>query len=170
MRIMTIPDGQTWLRERGLPEERSELEMHGLSLAETYRIPSDCGRKTALARLITGVVRESSASTVVRITGYGIWSSSENPKLFEAVRRGWGERRPLRISPFHAFESGDSEQLECLLDLVLYFSWDALLVTCEPRTALWFSHDEMLDLHAGDPALHLEFKERFGHFALEMPK
>jgi hypothetical protein len=40
---------------------------------------------------------------------------------------------PLRISPFHVFDSTDSEQLECLLDIVLYFFWDALLLTCDPR-------------------------------------
>jgi hypothetical protein len=73
MKILTIPDGLTWLREHGLPEDRGALEIQGLPLSETYRLPADCGRKTALARLIAEVIKESSTSAVVRITGCGVW-------------------------------------------------------------------------------------------------
>jgi hypothetical protein len=64
--------------------------------------------------------------------------------LFDLVRASFGEFRQVHEAGGHLYESGDEEILECLLDCVLYFSWDAWLIDDVARSAVGMSHDEAL--------------------------
>jgi hypothetical protein len=85
------------------------------------------------------------------ITATGIWPSSENMALFDGYRRSFGENRPIHAAPAHVFDGSDLVQLECLLDLALYFYWDSLLFEGPEGVAVKTSHDEYISVRAKDP-------------------
>lgn len=114
----------------------------------TYVIPSDAGRKTALARTLSGVM-ESNAERLLWITQWGVFPSTENAALFDGYRRALGEDRPLSSLAAGHVLHGPGDELECLLDLVLYFFWDAS-VFCGRSIWLRLSHDEVFSIHARD--------------------
>jgi hypothetical protein len=81
-----------------------------------------------------------------------VWPSSENIGLFDGYRKSLGEHRSLYDAPFHLFTEADSAELECLLDLALYFFWDAILIDGPHTTAFRISHDEYIEVYAKDNA------------------
>lgn len=114
----------------------------------TYLIPSDTGKKTALARALSALVG-SSRGGLLWITEWGVFPSSENMALFLGFRRSLGEERSVYAAPGHLFVEADLERVECLLDLVLYFFWDASIFD---GSSIWLqlSHDEVFTLNARD--------------------
>jgi hypothetical protein len=114
-----------------------------------YLLPSDCGKKTALGRTLVGLMHVK-VTGLFWITAAGIWPSSENMALFDAYRRSIEERRPLDAAPGHVFNNSDLTQIECLLDLTLYFSWDSLLFEGAGGVAVRTSHDEFIYVYSKD--------------------
>ncbi len=78
------------------------------------------------------------------ISPFGVWPSSQNLELFYGYRRSFGEVRSLSEAPYHRYGAADSLVIECLIDMILYFVWDAILIDTQNRTAVQFSHDEWL--------------------------
>jgi hypothetical protein len=134
-----------------------------------YSIPRDSGRKTALSRTLCYVMPRESVS-VLYISGWGVWPSSENLDLFHGYRRSLGEPRSLSEASVHVFDPTDSEALTSILSMVFYFVWDAWLFDADARVLLGVSHDEWLELLAADPRLKEGFEaelEAFGMPALD---
>ena len=48
------------------------------------------------------------------------------------------------------FDGSDLTQLECLLDLALYFYWDSVLIQGDKRVAVKTSHDEYVSIRTKD--------------------
>jgi hypothetical protein len=150
VKILSNADGRDWLARNCQIEEGSSLnKFFGHSV--TYRIPADSGRKTAIARALREFVGNASEG-LLWITGWGVWSSSENMSLFDGYRKSLGEHRSLREAPFHLFTGSNSVELECLLDLTLYFFWDAILIHGSHTSAFRISHDEYIEIHTRDNA------------------
>jgi hypothetical protein len=97
----------------------------------------------------------------------GIWPSSENLELFEGYRRSLGETRPLHEAPLHEFGTEDYAALECLLDLVLYFIWDASLIDVSNGTTFHISHDEWIAVLAETPEPLDRWSSAFADFGLK---
>ena len=68
--------------------------------------------------------------------------------LFDGYRASLGENRSLMDAPGHGFGEDDSDEVESVLDLALYFFWAATLFA--GTTAVRVSHDEWLEVHGGD--------------------
>jgi hypothetical protein len=134
-----------WWVEAGLPAQGSQLSYSGLQRVATYGVPGDAGRKTALARMLVDGTCVSGVDCMLLITGVGIWPSSENRTLFQALRRGFGHAESLDDAPGHRFSVAEKTEFECVLDLVLYFSWDATLWTGD-GLVVHLSHDEVLEV------------------------
>ncbi len=150
MKILSNEDGLVWLARNYQIEEGSSLSsFFGHSVA--YLIPADSGRKTAIARALRASVGNASEG-LLWITGWGVWPSSENMNLFDGYRKSLGEHRSLQDAPFHLFTGSNSVELECLLDLILYFFWDAILIDGSHTSAFRISHDEYIEAHARDNA------------------
>ena len=164
MRTVSASEGLIWVRTRGLPGPGDELASAGFFWESAYRIPPDSGRKTALARLLANHLAGSTES-MLWIHGYGIWPSSENPKLFVAVRRAFGENRPLASAPCHLYTEADRDYVECLVDLALYFVWDVMILQQDAVVCL--SHDEVLQVSARETASHATLDELLAQFGLE---
>jgi hypothetical protein len=70
--------------------------------------------------------------------------------LFDGYRKSFGENRPLHAVPGHVFSGSDLKQVECLLDLALYFYWDSVLFEVPAGIAVKTSHDEYISFRAKD--------------------
>ena len=135
---------------------------HGM----TYVMPADAGRKTALARAFSGL-NDGTGETLLWVTGWGVFPSSQNMELFDGYRRSCDESRSIGEAPGHIFERWDRKELECVLDLVLYFFWDASVFM---PGGVWirFSHDEVFSVRATENVTLKEWQEALAPFELEI--
>lgn len=151
MKIVTEDECLSWLSTR--LHEPFEWRIAARTYREriTYRVPGDAGRKTALARALAGVLAPDSEG-LLWITEWGVFPSSENMPLFLGYRHSLGEERSVYAAPGHVFEEADLQVVECLLALILYFSWDASVFDAG---SLWLqvSHDEVLEDRVGAPVI-----------------
>lgn len=147
MRFENEADGRAWLAGLGADSLGSLAARapHG-----SWKIPSDAGRRAALAKQLCRLASKIRGPRGLHISGFGIWPSGENPALYYAVRRSFGDDRPLRVASWHLFEEDEDPALECFLDLVLYFLWDASLYLPDIGWRIDFSHDEVFELYAGN--------------------
>jgi hypothetical protein len=152
MIFLSLEDGLAWLSKIRSLRSEQKPESHVFQFESQYAVPRDAGRKTALARLLSATKSEYDSECMLWITGYGIWPSSENPELFYSLRRFHGESRRLPDAPCHLFASTESTDLECFLDLALYFSWDARLYVLETGLVIYLSHDEMMSVFCDSEA------------------
>jgi len=117
-----------------------------------------------LARALSTLV-DCSSEALLWITEWGVFPSSENMALFDGYRRSLGEERSLHEAPGHLFHASDLQELECLLDLAIYFFWDASVFAA----SVWLrvSHDEILSIHAKDELSLAIFEEPLRHYELK---
>jgi hypothetical protein len=135
------------------------------SCGVTYGLPSDAGRRTAIARAVSALV-DCSSENLFWITEWGVFPSSENMALFYGYRSSLSERRRIHESPGHIFEEGDRQSFECLLDLTLYFFWDANIFDAG---GVWvrLSHDEVLSINAKNESTIRSWTEDLRGYGLE---
>lgn len=131
----------------------------------TYLMPTDAGRKTALARELSALI-DSRGEGLLWITEWGVFPSSENMSLFEGYRRSLHDERSLRAAPGHVFRESDLRELECVLDMVLYFSWDASVFGAG-ATWLRISHDELFSVNAINGTELRQWQESLAEFELK---
>ncbi len=162
MEFITAVEATQWLSRINLSVGFEERFSH----SARYAVPADTGRKTALGRRLALFFVQTKGGLLL-ITGSGIWPSSENPDLFLGYRRGLGEIRSLHEIPGHIYGREDGRYLECLIDIVLYFYWDAILVSSEGEIACQFSHDEVLTLKAQALSLFQELTDEVAQIAKE---
>jgi hypothetical protein len=151
MKIISKQECEDWLkanlRKDFVGESFNAIYPHCAS----YHLPVDTGKKTALARTLTHAL-DGRQPGLFWITAWGIFPSSENMALFDRYRLSLGENRPIHDAPGHIFSESDLPQLECLLDLSLYFFWDATLFDGAGTLAIKIGHDEYISLYAPDEA------------------
>ncbi len=97
MNFLTEEQAVAWLKTHGLSDVEGRT-----SLLIEYAIPTDSGRKTALARLIAALMSEH-GEVLFHIRDYGVWPSSENLTLFDGFRHSLGENRSLEAAPAQVF-------------------------------------------------------------------
>lgn len=157
MKILSTTEGHERLERTGWNQVTESSLKKEFSHRLSYLLPVDSGAKTVLARRLKDAVNYSGEG-LLWIDGHGVWPSSENMALFEAYRKFLGENRSLNEAPFHLFGEPDSTELECLLDLVLYFVWDAILLEGTRSRAVRISHDEYIDFYARDREALADFE------------
>jgi hypothetical protein len=148
MKLIAEERCRAWLSERlGQSFDWTAVES-AYPCSVTYMIPSDSGRKTALARALSTVI-DCGGEGLLWITEWGVFPSSENMALFLGYRRSLGDDRSVHAAPGHLFVGHDLQMVECLLDLVLYFFWDANVFDSR---SLWLrvTHDESVTVYARD--------------------
>jgi hypothetical protein len=149
MNIISQNECRDWLKTNIGSDFTVEKVEKEYPCGVTYLLPSDTGKKTALGRMLVGLLHVRS-SGLFWITAAGIWPTSENMALFDGYRKSFGENRPLHAAPGHVFSESDLKQVECLLDLALYFYWDSLLFEVTAGIAVKTSHDEYISVRAKD--------------------
>lgn len=148
MKIISEVRCQAWLSELFRESFDWDVAERTYSYSVTYAIPSDSGRKTALARALSAAI-DCAGEGLLWITEWGVFPSSENMPLFLGYRHSLGGDRSVSAAPGHLFTAQDLQAVECLLGLALYFFWDASVFASR---SLWLqvSHDEVLSVHARD--------------------
>jgi len=136
-----------WLKAHGFVAGPDELAHD--QPAVTFKIPVDAGRKTALARVLLGLLKDDQEA-MLYIDEWGVFPSCEDTVLFDAFRRSLGTERPLIELPGQIFDANEFRYAQSLVGMVLYFFWGGLLVSGSGRLVVRVSHDEWLGL-AGEP-------------------
>lgn len=158
MRIVSEMECWDWLKAK-FGMERIEQGMHSAfpyrelkavyPHCASYSLPIDTGKKTCIARELVALIGASEPG-LFWITDWSVFPSCQNMALFEGYRKSLGETRSVGDAPGHVFDASDLKSIECLLDLALYFYWDASLFDGEGNIVLRTSHDECFDIYAKD--------------------
>ena len=149
MRIIDMKETTLWLSKRNLLDSAGKVAPTGFFKALDSQIPSDSGHKTALSRVIASFF-ENDDEALLWIHEFGIWPSSEDWHLFEALRQSLGEQSTLSDKPGHLFSSSDLTAVRSLVALVLYFIWGAILYSPATGLVVKISHDEFLSVYVRD--------------------
>jgi hypothetical protein len=123
------------------------------SLAAVYKnsfrfsLPGDSGAKACLSRQICSIVKYDN-QICLWILERGVFPNHENLDLFDGYRKSLGELRKVDDAPCHIVFAEDSRALESLLDITLYFIWDAVVFDPTQEIGFYVSHDEMMIVYA----------------------
>lgn len=163
MKIVSKEEGLEWVRGSfGCPS----LDAVTANLqCVAYRLPIDTGAKTAIARAVASLVG-TRLPGLFWITEWGVWPSSENMAVFDGYRKSLGEQRGVWDAPAHIFDEAEVLQIECLLDLALYFYWDSFLFD-NGRFAFRTSHDEFVAVYSNDEETLRAFRDAFSRLEIE---
>jgi hypothetical protein len=167
VRVLTKEGASRLLNVDDLDIFVNELADRLPPVAGPYSIPRDSGEKTALSRLIDYLLLRNS-SACVYVSGWSVWPSSENLDLFYGYRRSIGETRFLIEAPAHIFESTEHDALVSILCMVFYFIWDAWVFDAGGNALVRISHDEWLEIRAGDDEAKKEFASELDKFGMHL--
>jgi hypothetical protein len=147
MQVYSKAEASVFLGESDLGGYLS-LSRKGLQVAPC-KLPVDTGSKTQMASYLSEVfLSKESSSALIAITGWSAWPSQTNFDLFNRYRQSFGEARNLIDSPYHHFRFEDKAPFASILDLCLYFLWDAEVIGHEGKLQLALSHHETLAVYA----------------------
>ena len=166
MKVISKPECDDWLKANIGNDFTVEGFEREYAYSADYLLPPDAGKKTALGRTLAGLLHVKSPG-LFWITATGIWPTSENMALFDGYRKSFGENRPLHAAPGHVFSGSDLKQVECLLDLALYFYWDSLLFEVPAGIVVKMSHDEYISVRAKDRDRLSQIERTLADFELE---
>lgn len=143
MRFYTPEECEQWLSdsERKKPDEASNTQVwrteyppephgffffaHWIASNLTYRQP-----------------------TLLWITEWGIWPSSENWHLYYRARQTYGDRHMLCEAPGHLCFEHETEDLASFLQMAMLNGWGGYILTAANYVNAFFSHDEYIDFFA----------------------
>lgn len=164
MKILTKENAKEMLGGKPVDVFLNELSNQLELVGDAYSIPADAGRKTALSRLFAHLLLRN-PNTCIYVSGWGVWSSSENLDLFYGYRRSFGENRTLMEAPVHLFEKTEADSFVSILSMAFYFVWDAWIFDTEGKTLVQIGHDEWLEVRSDDENARKEFAaelEKYG--------
>jgi hypothetical protein len=143
MRFYTKEECETWLsgRERVLLDATSGIQ------TERLNYPSEPHRIFFIARWIATTLTFQRPS-LLWITEWGIWPSSENWHLYYKLRQTYGDHRLLHDAPGHLFLEYESEDFASFLQIATLNGWGGFVLTEAHYVNAFFSHDEYIDFFA----------------------
>lgn len=156
MRFYTHQQCEEWLarRTRARPDQDSSLSR------ERFEYPREDYRffpiASAIARSIT--YRQT---TLLWVTEWGIWPSSENWQLYYKLRQTYGDLQLLQDARGHLFLEYESEDLGTFLQLAMLSGWGGYILTDANYVNVFFSHDEYIDFFTSTPEKLSEVRPYF---------
>jgi hypothetical protein len=148
MRFYTKEECEAWLRgrERSKPDEVADAKV------ERFAYPGIPARLYYLAWWIASSLTYRQP-TLLWITEWGIWASSENWHLYYKLRQSYGDMRLLHEAPGHLFLEYESEDLATFLQLAMLNGWGGYVLTGANYVNAFFSHDEYIKFYASEDVL-----------------
>ena len=143
MRFYTPEECEDWLvaRQRQKPDAVPSM------CTERFGFPSDPYRFFFVARWIATSITHRTP-TLLRITEWGIWPSSENWHLYYRLRQTYNDHRLLHEAPGHLFLEHEAEDLASFLQIAMQSGWGGYVLTQADYVNAFFSHDEYIDFFA----------------------
>jgi hypothetical protein len=86
--------------------------------------------------------------TLLWITEWSIWPSSENWHLYYKLRHSYRDLRLLNEAPGHLFLGHESEDLTSFLQIAMLNGWGGYILTQANYLNAFFSHDEYIKFYA----------------------
>jgi hypothetical protein len=100
--------------------------------------------------------------TLLWVTEWGIWPSSENWHLYYRIRQSHGDHRLLAEAPGHLFLEYEAEELASFLQLSMLNGWGGYVLTHANYANAFFSHDEYLDFYSDNQNMLAEVQKALG--------
>lgn len=157
MRFYTKEESEKWLTER----KRVKPDLATGLTTERVNYPPEPHRFFYVAHSIASQIAFREPSLLF-ITEWGIWGSSENWHLYYKLRQSYGDTRLLEEAPGHLFLGYETEELTSFLQLSVLNGWGGYLLTQANYANLFFSHDEHIDFFAENPANLTGIREALG--------
>jgi hypothetical protein len=157
MRFYTKEESEKWLSDRGrcLPDLVSGVA------TERMDYPTKPYQYFFVARTIASRVPFGEPSLLL-LTEWGIWPSSENWHLYYKLRQSYGDTRLVEEAPGHLFLGHETEDLASFLQLSMLNGLGGYLFTHIDRVNAFFSHDEYIDFFAKEPANLADIRAALG--------
>jgi hypothetical protein len=143
MRFYTQQECEDWLRARDRLKPGILLGAH----KERVRYPPEHYRIFFVAHWIATSLTYR-RPTLLWITEWGIWPSSENHHLYYRLRQTYNDPRLLQEAPGHLFLEHEAEDLASFLQLAMLNGWGGYVLTDAGYVNASFSHDEFIDFFA----------------------
>lgn len=146
MQVITKAEFKDWLENQKIVDSAVDyIDSTNYHFKQSYRIPNDSGRKSALANCIVRLFT-SASEICMFVHEYGVFPSCEIRDLFDGYRNHLGEERTLEEAPGHIFSKDELREFVSLLSCVLYFSWGCHIISQDNGVYLKVSHDEYFDV------------------------
>jgi hypothetical protein len=142
VKFYTKLDCEEWISARDLvhPDRTNDLSEIMVSYPE----------KTANYRLVSTWISNhlmSDRETLLWITEWGIWPSSEDWVLYDRMRQFNGGSRRLYEAPGHLFAQAEYTDFELFLRVALESGWGGWFLP-QADVSFFFSHDEYFVFYA----------------------
>jgi hypothetical protein len=143
MRFYTKDECEEWLRgkDRVRPDQTAGIAV------ERIGYPPEPHKFFCLAHWIATSMTYR-MPTLLWITEWSIWPSSENWHLYYRLRQGYGDRTLLHETPGHLFLEHEAEDLASFLQIAMLNGWGGYVLTHANYMNAFFSHDEYINFFA----------------------
>ncbi len=143
MRFYTPEECDEWLRG----QRRSKPDSVPEGFMERIEYPAPPYRIFGLAYWIASSLTYR-MPTLLWITEWDIWPSSENWHLYYKLRHSHRDMKLLQESPGHLFLGHESEDLTSFLQIAMLNGWGGYILTQADYVNAFFSHDEFISFFA----------------------
>ena len=147
LRFYTKDECEKWLSDR----ERRKPDSNSSQHRERVDFPHEPYKLFSLAHWVAATLTYR-RSTLLWITEWGIWPSSENWHLYYKIRHTYGDVRLLPEAPGHLCLEHETEDLASFLQVAMLNGWGGYVLTEADYVNAFFSHDEYIDFFARDEA------------------
>ena len=165
MQFLTREASAEWCAAHGFhvePGRGNPRQPRGLT--QEFEIPSDAGRRVALARLLWESVAASAPHALLWVTEFGVWPSCEHRPLAESARFAWGAPGPLAAFPGQLVALSEHDDGPSGFVLAILFLWDCWLLPAGGSRAAFVSHDEFGFASFREESEHSTFSRRLDLF------
>jgi hypothetical protein len=107
-----------------------------------FDIPQDPGVRVEVVRDLWQRIGSGKPETLIWVTDWSVWPSSEHMPLALGFRRGLGEERALKAAPACLARLAEDDDALSMLVLAILFLWDCWMLAGDGATAVFLSHDE----------------------------
>lgn len=146
MQFFTRQQCEEWLAQRTRVRPDQDVSL----CAERFEYPKETYRFFPISRGIALSITYRQP-TLLWITEWGIWPSSENWQLYYRLRQTYGDSRLLQDAPGHLFLEHEAEDLGTFLQLAMLSGWGGYILTEANFVNVFFSHDEYMDFFTQSP-------------------
>jgi hypothetical protein len=143
LRFYTQEECEEWLSAR----ERRKPDAVPDSYVKRVGHPAEPYRVFFLAHWIATSLMYRKP-TLLWVTEWGLWPSSENWHLYYKLRQTYGDTRLLHEAPGHLFLEHEAEDLASFLQVAMLSGWGGYVLTEANYVNAFFSHDEYIDFFA----------------------
>ena len=145
MRFLKDHKCQDWLRQKN---RRKPDEMPDLTVERIAYPPEPHGIYYFAHWIATSLTYHK--PTLLWLTEWKVWPSSENWHLYYKLRQSYGDRTLLPDAPGHLFLGNETEDFTSFLQIAMLNGWGGYVLMEADRVNAFFSNDEYIDFFASE--------------------